>query len=266
MTIQEIENGIKGNAPMDNIRRALSEFYVNADKAKWNLAQQAEYDLLYPATRDMTDAEKTANDTDEQGNTIGRNAEYAYPQVTIEYITTDDEGNETRTPSDYVTFSEYLAETKIVTPAVEEEVDADGNITTPAQPAVTEPVRVFVPKEDYSAEIDTYMAGSSAYKARLKEVKLKELDTLKVEANTILYDADGKSLGNMASVVAIANWKYNQAVAGGTAVDDAYKAVFKDTILNWRDADNVVHQVQVESICEALEASMKQIAVVIGVA
>ena len=109
------------------------------------------------------------------------------------------------------------------------------------------------------------MAGSSAYKARLKEVKLKELGTLKVEANTVLYDANGKALGNMSSVVAIANWKYNQAIANGATVADAYTAIFKDTIINWRGADNAVHQVQVESICEALEASMHQIAVVIGV-
>ncbi len=266
MTQDRLEEIISNpNADTARVKSLVGSYMQEQNKAEWNQAQQAEYDLLYPATRDMTDAEKTANDTDEDGNTIGRDTDYVYPQVPIQYITTDDDGNETRTPSDYVTYSEWMAETKIVIPAVAEVKDDNGNITTPAKSAVTEPVRVFVPKEDYSADIDTYMTGSSAYKARLKEVKLKELNTLKVEANTILYDANGKALGNMASVVAVANWKYNQAVVGGTAVDDAYKAVYKDTILNWRGADNVVHQVQVESICEALEASMKQIAVVIGV-
>lgn len=122
----------------------------------------------------------------------------------------------------------------------------------------------YVDVEPTDEEFQTFWAPYAA--ARAKAQKEKELNELKVEYNTVLYDANGKAIGNMASVVGIANWKFNQSLANGTSAADAYQAIYKDTKVNWRGADNVVHTVEVESICEALQNSMLEVAKVIGVA
>ena len=54
-------------------------------------------------------------------------------------------------------------------------------------------------------------------------------------------------------------------MANGAVADEAYKAIYKDMTVRWRGADNEVHEVQVESICEALQNSMLEVAKVIGV-
>lgn len=253
------------------VRDSLSLHFKEVDYQNWYKTQQDNYYAIFPTDRVMTDAEKLVNDTDADGNIIIRDAEYVYPQVPIEYITTDEDGNETRTPTDYVTLDEYIKETTVVTPAVEEvpaTYDSKGVELTPYIPAVAEVtklVREFIPKVNYTTEIDAYLANSTEYMHRLKEEKEKKLNKLVVTANTILYNADGKALGNMASVVGIANWSFNQLLANGTSALDAYDAVYKSTTVNWRGADNTTHSVQVESICEALKASMVEIAVVLGV-
>jgi len=113
--------------------------------------------------------------------------------------------------------------------------------------------------------------------AKSKADKSKALDGIKVNQNTVYYDANGTAIGNMSSVVAIAGFRYNQYTSIGVALDpttptvltvlapiDAYNAVYKSTV-KWKGADNVVHTVQVESICEALEAGMIARAKVYGV-
>lgn len=113
--------------------------------------------------------------------------------------------------------------------------------------------------------------------SKAKADKITALGNVKVTANTVAYDADGNSLGNMSSVVGIASFRFNQYISIGVALDttkpteltilsnlDAYNAVYKSTV-NWKGADNVVHTVQIESVCEALEAGMLARANVYGV-
>ena len=195
-----------GNTPTAKARELVEAYLVQEDKNSWTKARNVEYDVMFPTTRVMTVAEKTTNDTDKQGNFIVRDTNYVYPQVTIEYITTDADGNEIRTPLDYVTYSEWLAETKIVTPAVDEVVDADGMVTTPAVEAVTELVREFVPKADYGTEIDTYLANSDAYKARCKKDKVEALKRLTVTtASGKEFFADSESRVDISSAIAVAD-------------------------------------------------------------
>ena len=103
--------------------------------------------------------------------------------------------------------------------------------------------------------------GTEYWTKYRKNVALAELV---IEANTIAYDADGRSIGNMASVLSVANSKFNRAVASGTPIDVAYKATYIDTLIGWKTADNSISMVNAEAITAALETSMNRVAEVIG--
>ena len=250
MTLERIDEIIKNDAPIGNIEKLLASYYREQKKAEWLAERKAEYDKLYPAMRDMTAAEKTAHDTVD-GTVIEREEGYVYPQVPIDY--TDD--------SSYVSYDNWLNETKVVKEAV---LDDEGNIVKPEE---TELVRLYTEPSDelISGLVETYQPLQDRLVEKAKKQKEIELAELTVKTNTVLYDANRKALSSMSGVVNIANWRFNQAIANGTDVADAYKAIYKDTTIGWRGADNVTHNVKIESVCEALENSMKAVAHVIGV-
>jgi len=255
------EEQIVFNSDIQLVKDSLALHFKEVDYQNWYKAQSDAYYKLFPITRVMTKAEKVTYDTENFTKNNPKPKGFTYPKVTIDYSK----------DSTFITLDEYINETIVVTPAVAEVpavFDVNGLITTPAVPAVaevTKRVREFTPKANYTTEVDTYLANSTEYKERLKKEKIQKLNTLKVTANTVLYDANGRAVGNMASVVSLANWQFNKLLSLGKTATVAYKTVYKDTLVNWRGADNVVHNVQVESICEALNNSMLEIAKVIGV-
>ena len=113
-------------------------------------------------------------------------------------------------------------------------------------------------------ELDILKAIAKGTEYWNKQRKTVALDELVVEANTVAYDANGKSIGNMASVLAVASSKFNKAIAGGVAIDVAYKTVYQDTIIGWKTVDNSIALVNAEGITTALETSMNRVAEVIG--
>ena len=106
------------------------------------------------------------------------------------------------------------------------------------------------------------IAKGTEYWAKYR--KTKALAELVIEANTIAYDADGRSIGNMASVLSVASSKFNRAIASGTPIDVAYKAIYLDTLIGWKTFDNSISMVNAEDIVAALETSMLRVAEVIG--
>lgn len=144
----------------------LAEYFNKQHKAQWNEDKQAEYETMYPTYREMTTEEKLANDTNGE-EVIERNEDYIYPQVAIEYITSEEqevtkereledgskeeytvaETVEVRTPAEYVTQSEWLAETVVVTEAVEGEYDTEGMEVVAPVAEVTEQVRPYVAED-----------------------------------------------------------------------------------------------------------------------
>ena len=103
--------------------------------------------------------------------------------------------------------------------------------------------------------------------------KIDSLDKLVITHNTVAYDANGKAIGNMAAVMGIANFKFNQYTSVGALLEDgtrqvltnaeAYETVYKSTIV-WKGNDNLSHTVQIESICETLEKSMFAVSDILG--
>ena len=79
--------------------------------------------------------------------------------------------------------------------------------------------------------------------------------------NGVIYDADEVSMDRANRLVSIANQKYNKAVASGIEPSSAYDAVYKTTV-PWVGADNVSHQVQIESLAEMIEKAMENMGMV----
>ena len=117
-------------------------------------------------------------------------------------------------------------------------------------------------------------------------IKQDNKDNLTVTVNTVEYDADTISINYMSSVTALANFKmlqalYNIAKKITNPEDDQfigidnvlyshyitvislYEAIFKTTV-GWKNTNNMVSQVQIESIAEALELAMGEVANIVG--
>ena len=168
----------------------------------------------------------------------------------------DEEGVEARVElKQSVGFDDYLAKTVVVKEAVE------ATDTTEVVEEIVALVREFVAPEVTEAMLDAYLATREDLQ---KVIKVKTLDELTITANTVAFDANGKAIGNMGAVLAVANFKFNQALAIGVPADIAYRSIFKDTKIGWKGADNAVHVVQIETVAEALEKSMHAVAEVLG--
>lgn len=104
-----------------------------------------------------------------------------------------------------------------------------------------------------------------------KEAKVKELNTLTITNNTVLYDAHQEAIGNMSAVIGIANATYIRLISVGTnengnvpmSVVDAYNYVYKQTI-GWKGADDKWHTVQLESLVETTQKAMTEKATVLS--
>lgn len=92
----------------------------------------------------------------------------------------------------------------------------------------------------------------------VKYRKDTKLDTLVITANTVPFDADNTSINYMSSVLSIANFKMIQSVANGADMADVYDSIYK-TAIEWRNANNTVSNVELETVAEALETSMMEI-------
>jgi len=246
---------IEANKPLSKIQGALDKHFKQEHKKEFEATLRAEYDLLFPATEIVQ-----VEELQEDGSVVMIDTE-----VAIDYSDNPD----------YVTFDEYKAETIVVSEAV---LDIDGNVV---EPEVTELVRPYVPP--VQTDIDLLVTEDIDYKVYSGELaKVKKdnaLEALQVEHNTVMYDANGKAIGNMNAVVSLAGFKYitltdqfkASALADTTKTDTeklvaiaknevAVRAeIYKNTTVSWKGADNVLHTVMVESICEALEASMSQV-------
>ena len=130
-------------------------------------------------------------------------------------------------------------------------------------------IQVSEPKtyteEELTTLVDTHSIVMEYTNQLGKAEKAKALDELVISSNSVAYDANGKAIGNMSAVVAVANFKFNKALAGGFSTEEAYKTIYKDSKIGWKNANNGISYVQVESIAEALEKSMYSVAKVIGV-
>lgn len=170
----------------------LTEYYNNEHKQEFTTAKLAEYEALFPTYRDMTEEEKAEYDvqfTEENPRPVtmddeGNELPYEYPQVAIEYIgseevtetVTPEEGEpyevtktvEVRTPAEYLTYSEWMAETEVTgqeeisKEVFNEETEEFETITESVD--IVEQVRPYV-GIDVSDKVEAYL-GSQYAKVR----------------------------------------------------------------------------------------------------
>jgi len=80
-----------------------------------------------------------------------------------------------------------------------------------------------------------------------------------IELNGFTFDADETSITFMSSILTLANFKVNQAIANGTSHTDAYTAVFSGSI-EWKDTNKEWRTLTIAEIGNGLEKAMYQIA------
>lgn len=117
--------------------------------------------------------------------------------------------------------------------------------------------------EHPSDKVVEFLDGSISYKNRLKDKVDEAKEALIVEHNGVPYQGDFGSINYMSAVAAVAGFKFNQALVAGLSYEEAYELTYKVKI-GWRNGNNEVSQVQVESVCETLEKTMKEVASLIG--
>ena len=107
-------------------------------------------------------------------------------------------------------------------------------------------------------ESDVLKAIAKGTEYWVKHRKNTELDTLVVTTNTVPFDADNTSINYMSAVLTIANLKMIQALATGVSAAEAYDSIYK-TSISWRNANNTISNVELETVGEALEECMAEV-------
>lgn len=220
------------------------------DKAKYESTLQEEYDILYPTERDFTVEERVEFDLLEENIAeLANDEEYLYPKFTIDY--SED--------SNYVTFEEYKNETRVVVEAIEAEADEEGNVTTEAVEEVKEFVRPFVPKDSYDDSVIAYLASNDAYKElESKQAKLA-LENLVIPSHGVNFNADITSIGYMNAVSTLAIYGILKELSKASDVTNAIVNTVMSTKIPWKNADNEVSSIRVDTVLDALQETIDTI-------
>jgi len=118
---------------IDEAKVNLAKYYNKEHKSAWLEAMRAEHDVLFPSTRLMTEVEW--NEVNESDLTWSELSDEDKSELSIVIDYSEDEN--------YITFTEWINETKIIQEAVEAVYDNDGLELLPAEPEITEPVRPY---------------------------------------------------------------------------------------------------------------------------
>lgn len=167
---KQLTRMIEKGKPLSVIRKKVEALALAEDKATWISEKQEEYDLLFPSTREMTDEEYKEWYIEEVIGVIEEVNDDA-PLITIDY--SEDES--------YVTFNDWLNETRVAQEAVEATYDEDGMVLTEAVAEVTESVRPYVAK-DVADIVDAYV------NSKYKELRAKEYPPMEDYVDAIVKD------------------------------------------------------------------------------
>lgn len=109
---------------------------------------------------------------------------------------------------------------------------------------------------DMTLDIDTIQSDILIESEKIiKEAKDKALDELVVTTNLVPFDANAQSINYMSSVVALASAEYCLQISLGSDPVLSYDSIFK-TVVQWKNADNTISNVQIETVKEALREAM----------
>jgi len=242
------------------ITSSLDLHFKQTNKANWLQSKREEYLVLYPIDRESTVEEKLIEYQEYLVSTVDEvvvtELEYEYSRVIIDY--TYCEWIEPVAPT--YTYNEDGSKAEL-TPAIDGYYSPDTCVKT-----FNQWLEDFTYVEhDTTLDIASFKSSDSKYLAYSKSNRDIAMQNIVITHNTVAYDANNKAIGNMSAVIGIANFKYNQLLAQDVLPSDAYSIIYKETKIFWKGADNKPHEIMIESVCEALEMSMLEVAKIIGV-
>lgn len=230
-TEQDLARVISLGKPIVVIEHFAGEYLQGIEKDAWTETMKAEHTALFP---ELIDGEPIY-DTDE--TTI-----LGYEQID--------------NPA-FVSFGDWLNEEAEVQIGTRDVYDVDGITVIGTEPVMEmQKVRPYV---EVPIDIASWKLSSPLYATYKKGLRARAVEELQVAVNAVPYDADEKAQDRMSRVLSVANFKFNQAIALGMTPADAYTAIYKSSVY-WKGADNLAHSVQVESIAEATELGLNDLA------
>ena len=181
---------MEANKPLQLIKNSIRLYLQAEDKRSFYTTLRDEYDILYPSTKEVIT-------TDEDGN------EVTTTEV-IDYHKYDADGNEIGYIDGYITYDEYINETRVVTEPIEATYDVDGNILTEAVEEVTELVRPYVATTITDTDIETKLNALDEYKAYKNRNKVEALKRLTVTTSSGKeFYADAESRVDIADAIGV---------------------------------------------------------------
>lgn len=156
--VNQIVSDMLNNSELSKCKDLIKQGLVSQHKVEWTASKQAEYDELYPMYRDMTEEEyNSRKDDDLEENPYNViSYEAALVDGLLTQVAIDYSQDET-----YLTFNEWLNETRVVSEAIEPTYDGEENQLTEAVAEVTELVRPYV-ANDVTALVEAYIGSKYA--------------------------------------------------------------------------------------------------------
>ena len=100
--------------------------------------------------------------------------------------------------------------------------------------------------------------------AEAKKIKKEALANVAVEINQVEYDAHDQALLNMTAVAVVANFTFiKELVKTMPELQPLYDAIYK-TQIKWKNYNNGVSEVQIESLHESIHKAMTKRAKIYG--
>ena len=255
----------KGKSTEEEVKQYVTLYLLEQDKATWNNDMQEEYDGVYPYwTNEYTE------EFDSPTSLMLRLRDIQLSSVSYtinnELLTiTTKEPIDYSEDENYVTLKEYINETRVISEAIEATYDEDGRVLTEAVAEATKLVRPYTPLDVTDTMVQNRLNTYPEYSEFLKKQKEEDKQQIVVEHNTVKYQGDPMSINFMSAVGAVGAMRMFQVlVQSGVITQEQYDSVYK-TVETWKGADDVLHEVQIESVVDACELAMKAMAKIIGV-
>jgi hypothetical protein len=228
---------IGANKPLAVLNKLIKEELLKQDRAKFDADMREEYDELFPEYRLETDEEINKRIEDVVIPTGNMPDDIDIQPMRVYFDYSQDEN--------YVTFEQYKNETIVIQEAVEEVLDEEGMIVTPAIQEVTELVRTYIPIEVTDEMIQSELDKLPEYKEYLSKQKQDKLNNLYVTVNEKVFDAHLEARLNMATAI--------QA-----------SSLTNQTETQWKMYDNSVQTVTIGELQQALILALTEVGKTIG--
>ena len=111
-------------------------------------------------------------------------------------------------------------------------------------------------KEEFYKSIRKFYDRDYLEWTGIKSTRDRLLRSLVLTHKDISLDANEESMNRINRILSLANFKLNKALSTGSSAKDAYKEIFIDTLIVWKDSKNEFVKVNAEFLAEFLELAL----------